>query len=304
MNEKTDLLQCPRCGALNPRDYKFCGQCGAPLAERRPERTGKPPRLATILLALGCLVVMGSTFLQWSEGLFILPEIICGFGVWPALLALVCLGLTYVETTRGKFSRSTALAQVIMAAVATIPWIYWLCQFLSGAEPEAGFFVAGGGFLLWLVGAILGFGSYAVSAIGILSVALFFVATCFASWRGSSHGEQTWFSWFTEPRVKRVAQRYCEALLAGDLDIAKSMYCTPECIEYPWGAHPLSGDEVLRVHTEFLSRQLVTIRVIRSYADEGWATVQIGRPQGERFQEWITIRYSLDRHCLCNPSLP
>ena len=33
MNEKTDSLQCPRCGALNPREYKFCGQCGAPLRE-------------------------------------------------------------------------------------------------------------------------------------------------------------------------------------------------------------------------------------------------------------------------------
>ena len=80
MDGETNLLQCPRCGTLNPRGYKFCGQCGAPLAERQPGRTGKSPQLATILLTLGCLAVVGSLFLPWTYALF---TVICGFGGRP-----------------------------------------------------------------------------------------------------------------------------------------------------------------------------------------------------------------------------
>ena len=51
------MLSCPRCGTSNPEEFRFCGQCAAPLAAR-PER-GERRKVVTILFC----DVAGSTAL-------------------------------------------------------------------------------------------------------------------------------------------------------------------------------------------------------------------------------------------------
>jgi len=235
-NEEAHQLHCARCGTANPKDHKFCANCGAPLSSQTNNTSRHPPRWAIVILTIGCLIALVSTFFQWSDESFG-PEVICGFGLWPLILAMVCLGLTYIEITRNRFSKATALAQVIMGMLATIPWISHSLQFIAEtqfltgtAEPEPGFALAGVGLLMWLLGAMLGWGNRSVSAVGVfLVITLFAIVSSLVWWKVS--GKEAWFHLLTEPRLTRVARDYREALLAGDWDRARSMYCTVDCLE-------------------------------------------------------------------------
>ncbi|MBN1657001.1 MAG: zinc ribbon domain-containing protein [Anaerolineae bacterium] len=39
-------MECPECGAYNPPDSIFCGECGATVAQKRPEAPGAGTRVA------------------------------------------------------------------------------------------------------------------------------------------------------------------------------------------------------------------------------------------------------------------
>ncbi|MBN2517390.1 MAG: DUF2116 family Zn-ribbon domain-containing protein [Candidatus Altiarchaeota archaeon] len=49
------MIKCPKCGAENPDDKKFCGDCGAKIGEKSRNRT---LRLAIMIIAIGVIIAM------------------------------------------------------------------------------------------------------------------------------------------------------------------------------------------------------------------------------------------------------
>jgi hypothetical protein len=251
--QEMTVPRCPRCGATNPAGQRFCGNCGISLGSQVLRKFRRPSQWGTALLTVGCIIVATSTFLEWGRNWLISgSELTSGFGLVSLVLSMLCLGLTYMEITRGRFSHATSVGQLVLATLAAIPWFLWLISFEPNSPnavvPGLGFYLAGIGFLLWFVGAVWGWSSRAVSAVGIfLAILLFAVTSCAVWWQVS---EDKWTQWFTTLQVKPVAEKYRSALLAGDWDTARSMYCSVDCLQTSC-PHRSSADEVLHDHAVF-----------------------------------------------------
>ncbi len=105
-------MYCPKCGAYNPDDAKFCSKCGAPLGAITPENTGTP---ATESPA-GTVKYAGF----WIRFLAAIID-----GIILDLIFIVIFGIT------GLFTGSTTSTANIEAHMATMEISYTFASIIS-----------------------------------------------------------------------------------------------------------------------------------------------------------------------------
>lgn len=138
-----DKTTCPVCGQATDA-LRFCGYCGAPLTEQRPEIVGDTPVQRAVSYAEGFLQPIA----EWTK-----PGAVRAILAGGLLLILLSL-----------LANSAATALIVGASILPVAILYW-CRKMDVFENEPPYIVAGFGIVGAVVGALLGWlGAFTATA--------------------------------------------------------------------------------------------------------------------------------------------
>jgi hypothetical protein len=117
-------------------------------------------QFSLLAIALGCLAVFASTLGDWvyhrGELLRGAVELICGLGSLSGITSIFSVILLGILWILNKLNRRVGMFMLVAVFVAMIPWLAELFSGLTteGTEFFWNFWLAGLGFVLWLMGAL------------------------------------------------------------------------------------------------------------------------------------------------------
>ncbi len=154
---------CTKCGGEMPEETKFCPNCGAKVVEPKPPKVKEAPEIgereygAPDLLALiGALALLVGPFLSWMDILgFPAQGLDWGEGIILYVMGALCLATVIAARILGRVSGLVyvGLALCALAIVGHFVYVLYDLDFDWG-DIAWGFYVAGAGAVLVLVGGI------------------------------------------------------------------------------------------------------------------------------------------------------
>ena len=158
---------CIKCGGEIPEGAQFCSDCGAKLVVPKPPKVrdasigigegvfGAPDWLALI----GALALLVGPFLSWLDVLgFPAQGLDSNDGIILYVMGALCLAAVIMARNLGRISAMVYVGLALCALAIVGHFVYQIydSELIEWGDIAIGFYIAGAGVVLVLVGGILG----------------------------------------------------------------------------------------------------------------------------------------------------